>query len=168
MAKLNAALKGLDQARADLKNLKRTVAGRIARKAVTAASKPVTKTTKQVIKAAHKESGLLWKSYGQVVKTTKKGETLAIMGPRRGFAQVVKLKRRGFFRELESKAGFYAAKLRREQKRGTYEQFRRPSKYAHLVAKDEMLDTFNANQTQMVNTVNRVVAEELGKLGTKR
>ena len=166
MAKLNAALKGLDQARADLKNLKRTVAGRIARKAVTAASKPVTKTTKQVIKAAHKESGLLWKSYGQVVKTTKKGETLAIMGPRRGFAQTFKLKVKppGLFRTYLG----LRFKFRKPLSKATYEQFRRASKYAHLVVKDEMLDTFNANQTQMVNTVNRVVAEELGKLGTKR
>jgi HK97 gp10 family phage protein len=93
MAKVEfkVTLDGLKETFDTLKDLSRTIRNRILRKACTKAAQPLVRLAKQ---HAPRESGLLRKSIGYVVKTSKKRGTVSFyMGPRSDKGKVVSFRR---------------------------------------------------------------------------
>lgn len=84
---VTAQVIGAEAVMKSLANLKGAVQRRLVRGALTAAARVVAKEMKAL---APRDSGLLKKSIGQVVRTYRnKGVTLAVIGPRRGFKRFV-------------------------------------------------------------------------------
>lgn len=81
--RINATFSGAKEAERSLKRLKRGAANKIARRALSKSSTVVLKAVKDNVP---RREGLLKKSLGRKVFTTKtKGRTMALVGPRMGF-----------------------------------------------------------------------------------
>lgn len=83
-------IEGIDQSLRMIRRLKVQVQKRILKKAINAAGSTVAKRAKS---QAARFRGLLAKSIGKKVKTTPRGEVIASIGARRGFAIMVNGKR---------------------------------------------------------------------------
>ncbi len=84
---VKATVTGLDQLKAQLEAMGKTVGNRIARKAITAGISIVAKDAKSL---APVRSGTLRRSMGTKVKTLPNGKTIGLAGPRRGFKKEIK------------------------------------------------------------------------------
>lgn len=149
---IRGELTGLRDALNSLKAVKRSAGSRILRKALSAASKPMLDTARQLVP---RRTGLLRKSLGRRIKTYRStGIVVVMIGPRTGFKRQIK--------------GGRAA--RRADVRGK-QAYADPTHYAHLVergtvrsrATPYLRPAFDQHKTAAEATVARIVREELDK-----
>lgn len=85
-----------DELAAELRELGTTKARAILRRSLANSTTPVVRSLRMKVKAEARDSGLLAKSIGKRVTTSRKtGDSLAVIGARRGFKQVVTVVRFG-------------------------------------------------------------------------
>lgn len=162
---IRGEITGLKETLDSLARLRRTVRNKILRKALTAATTPLMRTVR---KLAARESGLLKKSIGRVVRTYRSsGTVIVVLGPRLGFRQEVSIRPDKVFRE----SGGRTIKIHRPRP-DQLRVIRDPVKYAHLVeygtkkraAKPFLRPAWAAHKAQMTDTVRVVVADALAAL----
>lgn len=124
---IKAELQGMAEILLKLEALKQGVRGRITRKAVSEAIKPILKDAKQ---RAAKSSGLLTRSISHKVKTYRStGVTVGLIGPRRGLKKLrVVAKSRRKRADLTKVVTTKTGKIRYVR-----ERYVNPVRYAHLV-----------------------------------
>lgn len=119
MAGVRVELRGMADVLRRLQELGRTKAGRILRRALDAATKPILAAARQLVPV---ESGALRKSLGRRVKTYRgSGVVAVIIGPRRGQKREVERTPKGRLRVVPRKRATGAG------------GYRNPTRYAHLV-----------------------------------
>lgn len=117
---LKASLSGVKEVIRRMERLKQTTRGRIARKAVGLAVRPLAKLAKSKVR---RYSGLYAKSMGSAVRTFKKsGNTVGYVGARRGFKQMVKPPAK-LLRSVKGK----------RRKKAPQPRLQDPTNYAHIV-----------------------------------
>lgn len=121
MARVVSQLEGVDLTIGTLGRFKSAIQRRILRSALTKAARVLAKEAK---KLAPKDSGLLKKSIGYVVRTYKDGRLTAVIGPRRGFKQMVTRTKR--FPVKSGTSAFAASDIQ-------VTEMADPVNYAHLV-----------------------------------
>jgi HK97 gp10 family phage protein len=152
---ITAEIRGLDVVLGVLVEMKRSLRNRIIRKAITKASQPIMKSMKAL---APRDSGLLRRSIGRRTKTTRRGEVVAVIGPRSkpSFKQQVRVGGKGKGKRMK----------------GGRLVIRNPVRYAHLVefgtrhsrAKPFMRPAFDANQRQARQMIEKIVWDELRRV----
>ena len=119
--KFVSELDGVQVTLSNMSHMKTAVKRRVIRSAITKAVRVLAKEAK---KLAPKDSGLLKKSIGQVVRTYKNGRIVGVVGPRRGFKQMVSRTKR--FPAKVGESVFQAGDF-------VVAELADPANYAHLV-----------------------------------
>lgn len=124
-SRVSVEVKGLEITIEALGKVTNAITRKYARRGVTKAASVVSKAVKSKLVVGHGlETGLLKKSIGFRVYTSKDGIPGAVIGPRRGFKEPVTGRKRGRARLL----------TKRQKAAGVAGQsLRNPIKYAHLV-----------------------------------
>jgi HK97 gp10 family phage protein len=149
---IKGKLEGLEGVLGRMSALRQSARGRIQRKAVNKATRPLAKDTKLLVPV---ETGTLKRSIGSKVKTYKSGTTVGLIGPRKGMG-----------REVVARKGPKAGRV----------EFRDPVRYAHLVefgtrkfpARPFIRPAWDGGKLQAARTIAQVCKDEIFKEAAKR